>query len=136
MAAEAPGVALVDIRLGREDGVALATELGRIRPDLLVVMVTAYASVPTAIRALQAGAYDYVCKPVWSTIFSPPRPLLRSPCAGPRAGAGAEELLRRKRRLEAIGRLSAGIAHDFNNLLAVVGGNLKLLQEEVLPIRR
>lgn len=132
MAAEAPGVALVDIRLGREDGVALATELGRIRPDLLVVMVTAYASVPTAIRALQAGAYDYVCKP-----FDPDDLLAtlgrcfdRHALAHERAQA--EELLRRSRRLEAIGRLSAGIAHDFNNLLAVVGGNLKLLQEEVL----
>lgn len=132
MATEAPGVALVDIRLGREDGVALATELGRIRPDLLVVMVTAYASVPTAIRALQAGAYDYVCKP-----FDPDDLLAtlgrcfdRHALAHERAQA--EELLRRSRRLEAIGRLSAGIAHDFNNLLAVVGGNLKLLQEEVL----
>ncbi len=132
MAAEAPGVALVDIRLGREDGVALAMELGRIRPDLLVVMVTAYASVPTAIRALQAGAYDYVCKP-----FDPDDLLAtlgrcfdRHALAHERAQA--EELLRRSRRLEAIGRLSAGIAHDFNNLLAVVGGNLKLLQEEVL----
>lgn len=132
MAAEAPGVALVDIRLGREDGVALATELGRIRPDLLVVMVTAYASVPTAIRALQAGAYDYVCKP-----FDPDDLLAtlgrcfdRHALAHERAQV--EEMLRRSRRLEAIGRLSAGIAHDFNNLLAVVGGNLKLLQEEVL----
>ncbi|WP_024280768.1 response regulator [Xanthobacter sp. 126] len=132
MAPEAPGVALVDIRLGREDGVALATEFGRIRPDLLVVMVTAYASVPTAIRALQAGAYDYVCKP-----FDPDDLLAtlgrcfdRHALAHERAQA--EELLRRSRRLEAIGRLSAGIAHDFNNLLAVVGGNLKLLQEEVL----
>lgn len=124
-------VALVDIRLGHEDGVALAVELGRIRPDLLTVMVTAYASVQTAIKALQAGIYDYVCKP-----FEPADLLAtlgrcfdRHRLA--RERAQAEELLRRSRRMEAIGRLSASIAHDFNNLLAVVGGNLKLLQEEM-----
>ncbi|MFD2032825.1 response regulator [Ancylobacter dichloromethanicus] len=127
----AVAVALVDIRLGHEDGVALAIELGRLRPDLLTVMVTGYASVQTAIKALQAGIYDYVCKP-----FEPADLLAtlgrcfdRHRLAGDRAQA--EELLRRSRRMEAVGRLSAGIAHDFNNLLTVVGGNLKLLQEEL-----
>ncbi|RTL96608.1 response regulator [Ancylobacter aquaticus] len=124
-------VALVDIRLGHEDGVALATALIGARPELLAVMVTAYASVQTAIKALQAGIYDYVCKP-----FEPAELLAtlarcfdRHRLAGDRAQA--EELLRRSRRMEAVGRLSAGIAHDFNNLLTVVGGNLKLLQEEM-----
>ena len=126
-----PAVALVDIRLGHEDGVALATELIAARPELLAVMVTAYASVPTAIRALQAGIYDYVCKP-----FEPGELLaILARCFDrhrlAREREQAEELLRRARRLEAIGRLSAGIAHDFNNLLAVVGGNLKLLREEL-----
>lgn len=124
-------VALVDIRLGHEDGVGIAIELGRLRPELLTVMVTAYASVQTAIKALQAGIYDYVCKP-----FEPAELLAtlarcfdRHRLAADRAQT--EELLRRSRRMEAVGRLSAGIAHDFNNLLTVVGGNLKLLQEEM-----
>lgn len=126
-----PAVALVDIRLGHEDGVALATELIRTRPELLVVIVTAYASVPTAIRALQAGIYDYVCKPFepGELLATLARCFDRHQLA--RERAQAEELLRRSRRVEAIGRLSAGIAHDFNNLLAVVGGNLKLLREEL-----
>ncbi|MDQ0346062.1 response regulator [Ancylobacter vacuolatus] len=129
--AAGPAVALVDIRLGHEDGVALATALIGARPELLAVMVTAYASVPTAIRALQAGIYDYVCKP-----FEPAELLaILSRCFDrhrlARERAQAEELLRRSRRMEAVGRLSAGIAHDFNNLLTVVGGSLKLLQEEM-----
>ncbi|WP_371344952.1 response regulator [Ancylobacter sp. IITR112] len=126
-----PAVALVDIRLGHEDGVALATALIAARPEVLAVMVTAYASVPTAIRALQAGIYDYVCKPFepGELLATLARCFDRHRLA--REREQAEELLRRARRLEAIGRLSAGIAHDFNNLLAVVGGNLKLLREEL-----
>lgn len=132
VAAAPMAVALVDIRLGHEDGVALATELIGVRPELLTVMVTAYASVQTAIKALQAGIYDYVCKPFEPAdlLATLARCFDRHRLAAERAQA--EELLRRSRRLEAVGRLSAGIAHDFNNLLAVVGGNLKLLQEEML----
>ena len=47
-------VALVDIRLGRDDGVKLAADMLERDPKLLVVMITAYASVQTAIKALRA----------------------------------------------------------------------------------
>lgn len=124
-------VALVDIRLGHEDGVQLAGELTRLKPDLLVVMVTAHASVQTAIKALRAGIYDYVCKPFESDdmIATLARCFDRLHLA--RERAEARELLLRSRRMEAVGRLSAGIAHDFSNLLAVIGGNLRLVQEEL-----
>ena len=60
---DSPQVALVDIRLGHSNGVELARELRRRSPDLLAVMMTAYATVEATIGALQAGAYDYLCKP-------------------------------------------------------------------------
>ncbi len=56
-------VALVDIRLGHRNGVELVRELRRRSPDLIAVMVTAYATIEATIGALQAGAYDYLCKP-------------------------------------------------------------------------
>lgn len=59
-----PHVALIDIRLGQKSGIALIEQMKEIRPAILCVMVTAYASVETALEAIQCGAYDYLRKPV------------------------------------------------------------------------
>jgi signal transduction histidine kinase len=129
--AQRAAVALVDIRLGRDDGVKLAADMLERDPKLLVVMITAYASVPTAIKALRAGVYDYLCKP-----FEPDDLLATvGRCFDRlrlvRERADAERRLLLSRRMETIGRLAAAIAHEFNNLLAVVVGNLRLAQEEI-----
>jgi len=58
-----PAVALVDIRLGQHNGVELVRELRRRHPDLIAVMMTAYTTIEATVGALQAGAYDYLCKP-------------------------------------------------------------------------
>lgn len=56
-------VALVDIRLGRASGLDVLSELRRSQPRLFVVLMTAYATVETAVEALRLGAYDYLAKP-------------------------------------------------------------------------
>ena len=57
-------LALLDIRLGQEDGINLLLKLKEIQPDILCVMVTGFGSIETAIQALRNGAYDYLRKPV------------------------------------------------------------------------
>ena len=56
-------VALVDVRLGSENGLNLIPELKQIRPDILCVMMSAYADLESAIGALQEGASAYLRKP-------------------------------------------------------------------------
>ena len=56
-------VVLTDIRMEDRSGLSLVSELRSTHPDISCIMMTAYASVDTAIEALQAGAYDYLCKP-------------------------------------------------------------------------
>src|ERR1700744_2934358 len=57
-------VALVDIKMRGTDGIELQRRMHEIYPDMLVIMMTGYASVETAIAALKNGAYDYVNKPL------------------------------------------------------------------------
>jgi diguanylate cyclase (GGDEF)-like protein/PAS domain S-box-containing protein len=56
-------LAFVDVRLGRSNGIELVGSLRTRAPELLCVMMTAYASIETAVDALHAGAYDYLSKP-------------------------------------------------------------------------
>ncbi|MBI3399053.1 MAG: sigma-54-dependent Fis family transcriptional regulator [Deltaproteobacteria bacterium] len=52
-----------DIRMKGMSGVELLKNIKEMNPETLVFMITAYASVDTAIDAMKAGAYDYITKP-------------------------------------------------------------------------
>ena len=57
-------VALLDIKMRGTDGIELQRRLHEMDPGLIVIMMTGYASVETAVTALKNGAYDYVSKPL------------------------------------------------------------------------
>jgi DNA-binding NtrC family response regulator len=54
---------LTDMKMPEMDGLQLLSESKRVRPEMDVVMMTAHASVETAIRAMKEGASDYLSKP-------------------------------------------------------------------------
>jgi DNA-binding NtrC family response regulator len=56
--------ALVDIKMHGTDGIELQRRMHEVDPELLVIIMTGYASVETAVTALKNGAYDYVTKPL------------------------------------------------------------------------
>ncbi|MDR3609501.1 MAG: sigma-54 dependent transcriptional regulator [Ignavibacteriaceae bacterium] len=55
---------LVDMKMPGMSGLELLSKVKEIDKDTIVILITAFASVPTAIKALKDGAYDYVTKPV------------------------------------------------------------------------
>ncbi len=64
VAAERPDVILSDVRMKtRFDGLALLDHVRREHPDTPVVLMTAFGSVETAVRAVREGAFDYISKP-------------------------------------------------------------------------
>jgi NtrC-family two-component system response regulator AlgB len=56
-------VALVDLKLGAESGLDLLEPLLEQRPRLAIVVITAHASIDTAVEAMRRGAFDYLPKP-------------------------------------------------------------------------
>lgn len=55
---------LTDLRLGGPDGITLLRELKPRNPELEALVLTAYGTVDDAVRAMKAGAYDFLSKPV------------------------------------------------------------------------
>jgi two-component system response regulator AtoC len=58
-----PDLVLTDVRMPGMDGLALLREIQRRRPDLTVIVMSAYGAHDAAIEAMKAGAYDYLSKP-------------------------------------------------------------------------
>ncbi len=57
-------IVFLDIKLPGMDGVELQKRIKEIDPHIITIMITAYASVDTAVRSLKEGAFDYVTKPI------------------------------------------------------------------------
>jgi two-component system response regulator PilR (NtrC family) len=57
-------VVITDIKMPNMDGIELLQQASKISPETFFIIMTAYASVKTAISAMREGAYDYLMKPI------------------------------------------------------------------------
>ncbi len=57
-------IVLLDLRMPGMDGLEVLKQVKEIAPHTVVIMMTAYASIPGAVQAMQEGAYDYIVKPL------------------------------------------------------------------------
>jgi DNA-binding NtrC family response regulator len=58
-----PAVVLLDMKLPGMDGMQILEELKKVDNEIIVIMLTAYGDVKSAVRAMKNGAYDYLTKP-------------------------------------------------------------------------
>jgi two-component system NtrC family response regulator/two-component system response regulator HydG len=59
-----PDVVLTDLRMPGMDGLELLARVKEGRPETLVILMTAYGTVKTAVKAMKLGAEDYLAKPI------------------------------------------------------------------------
>ncbi len=126
-------VALLDIRLGEEDGTRLAQDLRARRPEMILIIMTAYATVDSAVAALKAGAYDYLRKPFFLDELLQSLERCYHLTELRRDKARAEGQLALLRQIEAASQLATGLSHDFKNMLAVIQANLAVIDDR-LPV--
>jgi len=59
-----PAYAVVDLKLDGDSGLELIPELENINPEMVIIVLTGYASIATAVSAIKCGATNYLAKPV------------------------------------------------------------------------
>lgn len=64
---EQPGLVLTDLRMPHMDGIEVLTAAKRLDPAVQVVLLTAHATIETAVTSMRYGAFDYITKPFTST---------------------------------------------------------------------
>jgi DNA-binding NtrC family response regulator len=61
---QAPDLVLLDIGLPGMNGIDALQEIKKLRPETVVIMITAFEDIATVVSAMKLGAYDYIVKPV------------------------------------------------------------------------
>ncbi|HEY4707275.1 MAG TPA: response regulator [Thermodesulfobacteriota bacterium] len=54
---------ITDLMMPGMDGLVLQQKIMELDKDILVIIITGYATIETAVRAIESGAYDYIAKP-------------------------------------------------------------------------
>ncbi|MGB8507045.1 MAG: sigma-54 dependent transcriptional regulator [Pyrinomonadaceae bacterium] len=128
-AAEDVAVTLTDIRMAGMDGLALLDHIKNVDAEAIVIVMTAYSSVDSAVAALRKGAYDYVTKPfVNEDLLQSVRNALRQRALFRENRALRRELDRRYSFSEIIGT-SEALQHVFRLVEKVAGTNTNILIE-------
>ncbi len=58
------GLVITDLKLGDPDGIWLTRHINQDYPEVVVLVITAYGTIETAVSAVKSGAFDYILKPV------------------------------------------------------------------------
>jgi two-component system sensor histidine kinase/response regulator len=124
--ADPPDIILLDYKLPGISGLDVLTALKERKLDILVVMITAYASLETAVQATKSGAFDFLAKPftpeeLRATVHKTTKHCMVQRQAAKLAGE------RRQIRFEFLSVL----AHELKSPLAAVEGNMFILRDHL-----
>jgi FixJ family two-component response regulator len=97
---DAPGCAIIDLRLPGMDGFALQRHLRGRFPEVTVIFLTGTGDIPASVRAMKAGAVDFLTKPVEAAaLLAAVAQALERDAAARAARAGEDEVRRNLARL-------------------------------------
>jgi two-component system, sensor histidine kinase and response regulator len=123
IASQAPDILLLDYKLGGMTGLDVLEQLATQERDLLTVMITAFATLETAIRATKSGAFDFIAKP-----FTPQelKETLRKAAEHLVVQRQVKKLAEEKRQVRF--QFISVLGHELKAPLSAIEGYLSILQ--------
>jgi len=127
IAAEPPDIMLLDHKMPGISGLDVLHRVAAMKSDILTVMITAYASIETAVAATKQGAYDFLAKP-----FTPDelRNTVRKATVRIALAREARKLAEERRQVRF--QFIRVLGHELKSPLGAVDGFLQLLQNRSL----
>jgi signal transduction histidine kinase len=127
MARDPVDILLLDYKLPGMSGMDVLQALIEHKSDTLVVMITAYASLETAVQATKVGAFDFLAKP-----FNPDelKAAVHKTSKHHMVQRAARKLAEERRQIRF--EFLSVLAHELKSPLAAVEGNLRILQDRSL----
>ena len=132
-----PQIVITDIRMPGMDGIEVLEHLKKHRPDIEVIVITAFGELDLAIRALQLDASDFITKPVSDPAI---HLALKRAMERYRSRQQLQDYARfleqeninqaklmHRDKLISLGRLSASVVHEINNPLAGILNYARLM---------
>ena len=122
-----PEILFLDNKLPGMSGLELLNIIAEKKIDILTVMITAYASLDTAVEATKNGAYDFLAKP-----FSPAeiKHMVRKACNRIVYKRQAKSLAEERKRVRF--QFISVLAHELKSPLAAIQGYLNIVSDRVL----
>ena len=118
-----PELLLVDLKMPELDGMQVIERVRAVDPEIVIAVITGYATIATAIDAMQAGAYDFLPKP-----FTPDELRLIVNRGHERWRLGAESARLRHEKEEAERRFVTFVSHQLQSPLSVVHQYLDVMK--------
>mgnify|MGYP001577916513 CR=1 FL=1 len=121
---EPPDVVLLDLRMPGLGGIQVLEQARAVAPHMLVVIVTAYGDLPSAVQALRLGAYDFLTKPFDNDeiVFTVRRALEKR---------DLEAASLRAAKVATLLEAARALSHEINNPLAAIVGHAEMLEREL-----
>ena len=121
---------ILDLKMPKISGMELLEKIRQIKKDLIVIIITGYATIETAKEAIKQGCFDYITKPFnieeVAIIIKRAFDIQR----WEQEKKKLQEQLQMAERLASLAQMGAGVAHEVNTILTSIKLFLEMLKEK------